>query len=328
MKKRTYKGIFVFAVSILFSLVYFSLNNSWAAEKKYPSRPVELVIGYAPGGLADTNARVLAKFLEKYLGVPVVMVYKPGGGAVLYLTYVANASPDGYTIATFQDSLLSALLMGRATFSLEDFCVIAQCNSANDVLGVPIDSQWKTFQEFIDYARRNPGVRMAHPGIGTLSHIRAENLNNVANLKMVFVPLQGDAEVVPAVLGKHIPIGIFGCPAAKAQADAGNLRILFSNDPPAEFGFDPNIPDFLTIFGKRNIQIAQSLMAPMKTPDEIVQVLERAMEKISKDPEWAIELKKIYSRPAYIDGKTVREKILPEKMDQIKKIFQRSGLIK
>jgi tripartite-type tricarboxylate transporter receptor subunit TctC len=313
----------------LFVLVFISVSSSWAAEK-YPTRNIELVVGFPPGGMSDIINRFWAKYLEKYLGVTVVPVNKPGGGGVVGTTYVVNSRPDGYTMGNFADSMVISILMGQATYSVEDLRVVAQIAYSSHLMAVNAESPWKTFQEFMDYARKNPGLKYGHQGIGSMPHIRMENLNKQANLKMISVPFNGDAETIPALIGKHITTGIFGAMTAKAQADAGKMRILLSFDPTAELGLDPSIADFDTFFGRSipNIDTSSYLVVAKKTPPDILQTIERGAEKMTKDPEYIGELKKLYMRPAFIDGNTVMQKKLPEKMALIKAILQSSGAVK
>ena len=328
MKKKIFSILMAMIVSL--TLVFICSNSSWAAEKIYPSHPVEMICGYPPGGAMDLTMRTWSKYLEKYLGVPVVPVNKPGAGAIIACTYVANSKPDGYTLGCVGDHLVINIFSGKATYSLQDFRYVCLTNLMANALGVAIDSQWKTIQEFIDYAKKNPGVKCAHPGIGSSAHLRMENLNKFANLKMVGVPLQGDAEVIPAVLGKHLPIGVFGGAAAKAQADAGKIRILMSFDPPAEFGLDPKIQDLQTVFGKNmpDVDVAQYLVVPRKTPDDIVQVLTQAMEKVTKDREFIKELNSGCMGVKFVDGGTLIQKILPEKNSRLQAIMKEAGLAK
>lgn len=320
----------IFGMMMVCSLLHTSAPGSWAAEKKYPSRPIEIVCGYPPGGAMDLTTRIWGKYLEKTLGVPVVPVNKPGAGAILACTYIAGTPPDGYTLGSVGDHLVINIIAGRAKYSLEDFRYVCLATYIANVLAVPVDSQWKTIQEFVDYARKNPGVKYGHPGIGSSNHIRMENFNKFANLKLVAVPLNGDAEIVPAVLGKHLPIGSFGAAAAKAQADAGKLRILMSFDSPGEIGLDPKIPDLQTVFGKNvpDVDIGSYLVVPRKTPEEIVKVLEQAMEQITRDPEFVKEFNGKNMKVKFVDGRTLMEKIFPEKNARIEAIMKETGQAK
>jgi tripartite-type tricarboxylate transporter receptor subunit TctC len=320
----------ILGISLLLTFAHMSIDLSWAQEKKYPSRPIEIVCGYPPGGAMDFTMRVWGKYLEKYLGVPVVPVNKPGAGAILGCTYVATAEPDGYTIGALGDHCTINVVAGRAKYKLEDFRYIAGATNVCNVLVVHADSPWKTMQDFIDYARKNPGVKIAYPGIGSSAHIRLESLNKFANLKLVGVPLKGDAEVVPAVLGKHVPIGVFSAGPAKAQLDAGKVRALMSFDPPSDIGLDPTIPDIRAVFGKDvpDVDIGSYLMVPGKTPDEIAKTLERAMEQVTKDPGFIKEVRAGNMRVKFIDSQTLTEKVLPVKNARIKEVMTEIGLAK
>lgn len=329
MKRRLFKSFF--KVCILFIFVSISFHSSWGAEK-YPSRQIEIVTGFPPGGMADLINRSWARHLSKVLGVTVVPVNKPGGGGTVATIYVGNSRPDGYTLLNVGDSFYLNVLLGLATYKLEDFRIVAHFGSSYTVLAVLVDSPWKTFQEFMDYVRKNPDVvTYGHSGASTTPTIRMVNLLKCANLKMVGVPFKGDAELVPALLGKHVPIAVFNLAAAKPLVDGGKFRILFSFDPPAEMGLDPSIPDWSALFGKGEIidvGFSSYLIVARETPDEIVKVLERAMEEITRDPEFIRDFKSTYQRVNFIDGKTFTEKISPGKISRYKEILREVGLIK
>ena len=309
------------AVIFIVMMGIFS-NNLWAAEK-YPTRPIEAVITFPPGGVSELTMRTWGKYMEKELGVPIVILPKPGGGGVIGYTYVANARPDGYTLLNAGE-FITPILDGTATYKLEDLWVIAQMVLNGCVVAVNPDAPWKTFQELMDYAKKNPGVKWGHQGVGTMVYFRMENLNRQANLKLTGVPLKGDAEIVTNLLGKHVQIGTLAAATARPQAEAGKLRILFSFDASKEFGLDPNIPDFATVFGNTipDIEVSVYLVAPAKTPKDIIQLLEKTLEKISKDPEFQNDTRKINQMPKFVSGKTVMEEKIPLKMKLMKEILQ------
>jgi tripartite-type tricarboxylate transporter receptor subunit TctC len=321
-KFRTFLG-----VGILFILVCTSLNSSWAVEGKYPSRNIEIYCGFPPGGQTDLVIRGIATGLEKFLGVPVVIINKLGGGGVVSTTALANARPDGYTLAQAGAiNIVSPLVLGQATYSLEDLRTVGGYGYIPNVVAVSVDSPWKTFKEFLDYEKKNPGVKYAHPGIGTGPYLRMENLIRSANLKMINVPFKGDPEVASAVLGKHIPVGVFSGWFAKVQEDGGKMKILFSFDPPVKVGLSPNIPDTLSTFGKsmadNDLKILQTLIVPQKTPDEIVGVLEQALEKVTKDPEFVNPMKKFMFVTEFVDRNTTMQLVRTIYMPGVKAILK------
>ena len=326
MSKKMIKGIVPLMILVALSVV--SSGNSVAAEK-YPSRPVEMICGYPPGGAMDLTMRTWSKYLEKYLGVTIVPVNKPGAGAIVACTYVANAKPDGYTLGCVGDHLVQQILSGRSEYKYEDFHYICLVDAMANTMAVPFDSPWKTMQEFVDYAHKNPGTKCAHPGLGSAAHLRMENINQIANLKLTAVAMNGDAEVIPALLGKHVPIGVTGGAAGKAQANAGKLRILMSFDPPAEFGLDPNLPDLQAVFGKNtpDVPVRQYLVVPAKTPEDIALMLERAMEKVTKDPDFIKDMNKASMGVQFIAGPALM-KANAEHNAKLEAIMKSLGLTK
>lgn len=305
------------------------VQSCWAAEK-YPRRPVEIVCAFQPGGAADVTNRTFAKYLEKYLGVSLMPQNKPGGGGVIGVTYLAKGPVDGYRIANFSDHMFSAIVLGNATYTLDDLRIVAMVTLVANTISVSADAPWKTYQEFVDYAKKNPGMKYGHQGLGSSAHLRMENLNKVAQLKMIGVPFKGDGETVPALLGKHVPVAVIGAAAAKPQADAGKLRILFSFEPPLDVGLAGSIPYFASVYGKNtpDIDIPTYLVVPRKTPEYIVDILKKATEKMAKDPEFIKENQRYFMRVKYVDGDIVSKQIIPAKMERLKALYKEVGMLK
>jgi tripartite-type tricarboxylate transporter receptor subunit TctC len=328
MKPRAWRG-FVWTGVLLALIILTSTNSSWAAERKYPLHPITLIAGFPPGGSVDIVNRLWVKYLEKYLGVPIVVDYKPGAGGTVANNALANSRPDGYTIANSSDVVIVAILLGQASYSVpEDVRVVAQVSHFTNVLAVKADSPWKTFQDFMNYAKKNPGVKYAHPGVGSTPHIAIQHLSKTANLSLVPVPFKSTPECITAVLGGHLPIGVFSPMAVIPNVEAGKMRMLFSLEPADKSGLDPSIPDYASVFGKSDyIDTTTYILAHGKTPVEILKVLEQAVEKMSKDPEYLSELKKNYARSDFIDGDTVMKNIVPAKMSRLKGALQDAGLI-
>jgi tripartite-type tricarboxylate transporter receptor subunit TctC len=319
--QRLLLKVSLFGLISIFSL--FSLQTASAAGR-YPTRTIEFWFGFTPGGAIEHQTRLLANKLEKLLGVHVIPVAKPGGGGVVATNLLINAAADGYTIANLSyNAIAQTILLSKGNVSLESIRVVSQYSVFNEVLAVAADAPWKTFADFIDYARKNPGVNFAHGGIGTSAYLRMYNVNKNANLKMVAVPFKGDPELTTAILGKHVPIGILSSMSGKAQADAGKMRILFSFGPPAMFGLDPNIPHVHTVFDKsvadNDIPTVGYVALPKKTPDEIVKILENAVGTAARDPEIIAGMAKFNSGVDFQDSKTATA-TLSSIMDRMKRL--------
>jgi tripartite-type tricarboxylate transporter receptor subunit TctC len=272
----------------------------------------------------------LAKKLEKYLGVLVVPVNKPGGGDLVAATALANAGPDGYTLGLLADGPLGySHMLGRASFSKDDIRAVGQLICTTIIMQVSADAPWKTFQEFMEYAHKNPGLTYGHMGIGSATWARAEYLNKIGNLKLRGVPFSGTNEVITALLGKHVNAGFGNYVQAKQQADGGKTRILFSFTPPGQ-GPDPTLPTIPSTFGRDVPDIpppSNHLAAPGKTPENIIKILEEALEKTSRDPDFVNDMRKLYANVCFLDSKATKIKH-EEKALQLKPILQRAGLMK
>jgi tripartite-type tricarboxylate transporter receptor subunit TctC len=332
MKKRVFRGFL--CIGIFFAFVCTFFNNSWPAEKKYPSRNIDILISFPPGGPIDLQTRILAKYLEKEVGVQVIPINKPGGGGSLGAGVLASSRPDGYTLSLMaQSSIIMPVLLKEAAFSIEDFRAIGQVVAPPPVVFVVNpDSPWKTFQEFVDYAKKNPGVKCGHPPVTTTAFLKMSYINKYANLRLIGVPFKTDPEINVAIMGKHIPIAMSGVAALRGPLEAGKLRVLFSFHPATEIGdikLDPSTPDFQSFFGKKpKFDLATYLWAHSKTPSDIVEILKNALEKIEKNPEFDNDLKKIGYRARYMDGDIFMKEELPESIKFIKEILTETGLMK
>lgn len=330
MRTKIFIIFYLVTVYFVFALLGSSIDSAWGAEERYPSRPIELFCGYAPGGLGDLTNRFLATGLEKYLNVSVIPGNRPGGGESVNATYISNSSPDGYTLGTMADGALTyPPLLGRPYDYFPGLRIIGQATCTSLVMAVSTESPWKTLQEFIDYAHKNPGLNYAHSGIGTLTQVYMELVNKAANLNMRGVPFRGDAEVAQAVLGKHVSAGLFSYQAARYQADAGKMRILICFTP-SELSPEPTLPSSTSILGREMYGILYGgicLAAPRKIPENIFEILVSTLEKVTKDQEFIDRLKTLYAHPCFIDGTTIQQRI-PIRQQQIKPILQSIGVIK
>jgi tripartite-type tricarboxylate transporter receptor subunit TctC len=168
-----------------------------ARADNFPSRIVKLVVGFPPGGGADLASRIVANRLSEIWGQQVIVENKPGAGARLALDAVAHAAPDGYTMLLAPGSpLVQALLFSTLTFDPAiDFAPVSLVGTYPDIIVVPNSSPFKTLQDFIAYAKANPGkISWASPGVGTVPHLAGELFKHMAGIEMTHVPYRGVTE--------------------------------------------------------------------------------------------------------------------------------------
>lgn len=205
-------------------------THAIAAGTDYPNKPIRLVVPFAPGGSTDTLARQLNLKLVDGLGQQVVLDNRSGGNGTIGTTLIARAAPDGYTIgiayiATF--AINPGLYADLPYDPVKDFAPITQLTSSPNVIAVHPGLPAQTFKALVALAKAKPeGLNYATGGVGTIGHLSAELLNNVAGIKLQHIAYKGSGQAVIDLLGGHVPILFGGMSAVHAHAKAGKLRLL------------------------------------------------------------------------------------------------------
>jgi len=259
----------------------------------FPTKEVQIIIPYAAGGATDLVFRALAEASGKYLGKPLVVVNKGGGGAVPGFTEAAQAKPDGYTLATVLTPLTTIPHQVTTTFTYKDFAPIINVVVDPVMFLVKADAPWKTAKEFVEYAKNNPGkVNVGNSGAGGGVHMIAAAFEKTAGVKFNHVPFAGGGPSVTALLGGHIDAVSVSPPEGVSNVQAGTLRIiaLFSEKRLALF------PDVPTV-KEQGIDFAmgqwRGLAAPKGTPPGVIKILHDAFKKGMEDPQFLETAKKM-----------------------------------
>ncbi|RYY63710.1 MAG: tripartite tricarboxylate transporter substrate binding protein, partial [Comamonadaceae bacterium] len=199
LKRRSFLAAGLSAASV-------GLPGLAAAQDAFPSRPVTLIVPFPAGGTADTVFRALAKSTEPHLGQPLVIENRPGASATLGAAAVAQGKPDGYQIAVMHSAVLRLQLMQKTSYdALKDLTPIIQVSALDVGLIVRADSPYKTFKDFIEDARKRPGmVTYGTNGTATSQNLALVTLAAQEGVKLNHIPYKGDAEATVAVLGGHI----------------------------------------------------------------------------------------------------------------------------
>jgi tripartite-type tricarboxylate transporter receptor subunit TctC len=177
---------------------------AFAQARRFPDRPVELIVGFSAGGGTDVTARTFARFLEKELGGSVVVNNRPGASGEIALAYVARARPDGHTLAiTNMPGLVTLPIERRAPqFTLDDFEYVANLVSDPSAFSVPTASPIQDLPDLIARARRAPGtISFGSTGVGTDEHLALAMFQAATGVRLVHVPFPGAGPIRTAVLG-------------------------------------------------------------------------------------------------------------------------------
>jgi tripartite-type tricarboxylate transporter receptor subunit TctC len=214
------------------AIIGVSLASLSAYAQSYPSRPITFVVPYGPGGSTDPVARQYAMQLQKALGVEVNIENKPGGSGTIGTGMVVRSKPDGYTLGLATNSILAyqPLVNSSLVFKTPDqYEPITKLGEMPVILVVRADAPWKTFAEFLQHVKDNPGkVRASVSGLRTVPDLLAQEFNKVAGTKLRTVPFTGGSgEALIALLGNRVEATLFtGAVGIPSHVQAGKVRVL------------------------------------------------------------------------------------------------------
>ena len=258
-----------------------SLAITSTAYAAYPERPVTLVVPYPPGGTTDLLARLVSMKLTKSLGQTFIIENKPGAGGQIGTQAVAKAKPDGYTLVmgNINSHGINAALYKELPYRpVEDFAPIIIVAETPNVMVANKNAPFKSFDEFIAYAKQNPGVvSFGSTSIGGSPHMSGELLKAKAGIDMVHVPYQGGGPMLNDVLGGQIQVGFDNLPSSAGHIESGSLRALAVTTTQRW----PTFKDVPTMAesGVADYEVSAwfGILAPAGTPDDVVQKLNRSI---------------------------------------------------
>ena len=263
----------------------------WA---QYPAKTVQIINPFPPGAVTDIVARILLPKMAAALGQQVVIVNKAGGGGAVGIQAARDAAPDGYTILVTPPPIVLIPLMNKNSgFALKDFTPLTIATSSPNTTVVKSDAPWKTLEEFIAEAKKNPGqLTYGSAGPGTTPHFIGELVKLKTKIDLTHVPLGSESAAATAVLGGHVNVSFLTLGTTRGHIEAGSLRALAvaSNRRLKDF---PNVPTMVEKgFPELNLKIWVGFFAPAKTPAAIVQRLTAAINESLKDPEAVANIEK------------------------------------
>ncbi|VCU69101.1 Tripartite tricarboxylate transporter family receptor [Pigmentiphaga humi] len=259
-----------------------------AAQQPYPSKPVRVVVPYAPGGAGDLVSRIVTRKVGEIMGQAFVVDNRPGAGAIAASEAVAKAEPDGYTILLTGNNFAinRALFKSLPNDVMNDFNHISTLAFFEMVMVVADDSPFKTVQDVLDYARANPGkLNIGSINVGSTQQLAAVLFQTAAGIQAQVVPYRSSAEVISALRSKDVQVGMELMPPVMGQLSSGALRAIGV----ASLKRSPLLPQVPTIdqSGVPGYEASSwnGLSAPPGTPPEVVASLQKAIARAIADPE-------------------------------------------
>ncbi|RQO83193.1 tripartite tricarboxylate transporter substrate binding protein [Acidovorax sp. FJL06] len=302
---------------------------AWAQDK-FPSRPITLVVPFPPGGSVDIMARQYSEPLSRVLGVPVIVENRAGAGGSVGAQYVARAKPDGYTLVVSSQSshLANPLTQAKVGYDpIKDFENIAILGRQPNALVVHSSLPFKTFKEFIDYAKKNPGkLNYGSGGVGSMGQLNVEMLKVSTGVFTTHIPYRGGTPLITGVLANEVQFILDNLVIMLPHVLAGKVRALaVASDQRL-----PQLPDVPTMaevgHPELNLTSWTGLAAPGGTPDAIVQTLYKAMRQVATSPAMLANLKERGVIAPEEMTPVQFEKMMAERMVKFGEVVRKAGI--
>lgn len=282
----------------------FGLLSGLAAADEFPSRPIKLVIPFSAGGSHDAHARAIVSVAPSYIDHPMIVVLKPGGTGAIAAQFVANSRPDGHTLlfgAPDTNSLVNQAQ--NLPYDRSSFIPIAMINYSPVPIMARADAPFKTFEEFVAYAKANPGkVRYGSAGVWGIPHVPFEYLQKKLGIKLTHVPYKGGGPALQALLQGEVMISGSQVTQSLPHVNAGTVRPLAVMDKTRHKAL-PDTPTMAEL-GHPDIvfYLWRGVLAPKGTPPETVKRLEDIFQKIAEDKSFYRMIKRFGEQVIFMRG--------------------------
>jgi tripartite-type tricarboxylate transporter receptor subunit TctC len=270
----------IFFISLFLVIYVISAGVSTIQAQPYPNRPIQLIIPVPAGLVADVTGRLLAEELKKNIGSPVIVINKPGASMTLGTDLVAKSKKDGYTITyTNTSAIIYSRVLNPEIVPYESFKDLEPLGFHLFVpvmIAVQENSPWKTFNEFVEYAKKNPGkIRVSTPGPESIDHFNLEITQSLTGAQFTHIPVKSGAAT--ALIGGHVEATFYALNTVIPYAEAGKLRILLMSKKMPGF---TNIPTLTELGYKQDLLSAWfAVYGPAGLPEDVKKILIPAVEK-------------------------------------------------
>jgi tripartite-type tricarboxylate transporter receptor subunit TctC len=260
-----------------------------AWPQSYPSRPIHLIVNFAPGGTGDITGRIVANQLSIEIGQSIVVENRPGAGGTIGARDIVNAEPDGYTLTVGQtpEIAVNPYFMKDVGYdAVKDLQPIALIGVVPLALVVPPDSPYSTVAQWVAALRANQALTFASAGIGTPGHLAGELLKLKLDSKLIHVPYKGAGPALNDVAGSHVDFYFPGYPGAVPLMQGGRVKMLAISTAKRS-PLAPTIPTVAEATGLANFDITlwAGIFGPRAMPADVAARLNTAINKVLLEPE-------------------------------------------
>ena len=280
MKRR----LFWWGGVIVLAWFWLTGGGILAAEQNFPTRPLQVIIPFAPGD-TDVLLRPFVDRMPEFLGQPIIFVYKPGAAGAVGAGFVASGKPDGYNLLGTSQSCLAIVphIQKDVSYTLESFAPINCLVESPILLLTQSNAPWKDLKELVADAKKNPSkINYTSAGTFNVGNIAHEAFAIQAGVKFNFIPSQGSGPAITAVLGGHVQLASAAIAPALPHLKSGTLRALAVYTEKRRPAL-PDVPTFLEMGYSVVAPVNYGLLAPKGTPKEVVDKIQWAAQKVMEN---------------------------------------------
>lgn len=289
----------------------------------FPDKTIRLIVSYAPGGATDTQARIISKYAEKYIGQELVIINKPGAGGQVGWNYFSSVQPNGYTLSAYNlPHVITQPLAYDTSYSTDIFEPIVNWGYDPTVFAVKKNSPFKTLDDLIEAAKQNPEqITIGHSGKYVGQHMAILQIENEAGINFKDIGFKGASKATAALLGGHIDVVSGNLSGMHRQGDDVRILAIATKE---RHRFEPEVPTFKELGYSSVIMSTDRGIAAVKgTPKPVIKKLEKLFYKLLQDKEFQKEMKKsgsdlmIMNRDEVIEEFQKRTKTYTELLKQV-----------
>lgn len=320
---RVNEGLFRSLASITVALMLIGWAGPVESQPQYPTRAIEILVPFTAGGGVDLTARTMASYMSKKWGVPINVINKPGGNTIPATLELYRADPDGYTLYE-EASTVCYLAVRKLPFDIMDRTFIAITNIGPQVMYVPSSSPYKTLKELAVAAREKPEnftwVSRGGPDPADYQVIKFLQEAGVDYRKTRSIMSQGASQGVTLVAGGHAMLGSGSGTSALPALKAGTIRAVAVSGS-ARFIELPDVPTAAEAgYPTATVDNWFGIIGPPKLPAYVVDIWDKAIQEMLKDPEVVAKLRNIWQVPFYRNSREMRELVI-ETTAEVKKLW-------
>ncbi len=296
----------------LISLIVFCTFTATAIAQPFPTKPIEVVNAFAPGGANDLNVRALQVAAERVLGQPLVQTFRQGGGGVVGSSEVANAAPDGYKLLVVTSGELTAAPnLTRTSYSLDSFSFIGRISSKPYGIVVKRDAPWKDISEFLRAVKDQPDKYTIGTTATGGAFLTAQHFIKRGGVRLTTVPYGGAGPALTALLGGHIDCVWQPLVAAESHIKSGALRLLAVSGPARVKGHEA-IPSLRELGAEAPFVQWTGIVAPRGVPADRIAFLREMFARLTKDATYLQAAEKMGVEVAYASAEEFEKQVREE----------------